>query len=145
VAVRGIPSRTSKPREPCQLTVAPGSGRNAPTATATGGAMVGTSVTHVHPRVGSNLIDPIEVQCSALQLALFRSHLRPHLSTVHCLRLRPCRMPSNKRQHTKTPSPKKRSTKRTRQTRSTTKEVHLPGGALQTSFPVIPQVPVDGM
>jgi hypothetical protein len=41
-------------------------------------------------------------------------------------------MAGNKRRNPKTPSPKKKSNKKARATDS--QEIHLPGGALQTSF-----------
>jgi hypothetical protein len=59
---------------------------------------------------------------------LISSSLRP----IFCLR-----MAGKKRCNPKTPSPKKRSNKKTRATQPVTQgdsEIHLPGGALQTSF-----------
>jgi hypothetical protein len=97
--------------------------------------------------VRSNPIDPVSISSSSPTCIVSKpsqsltAHRQVTSTSIHSLlpQPRPCRMPSNKRQHPKTPSPKKQSTKRTRQA---PKEVHLPGGALQTSFPVIP---VDGM
>lgn len=45
---------------------------------------------------------------------------------------------AKRRRNPVTPSPKKRATKKARATRATanTPDVHLPGGALQTVFPV---------
>lgn len=87
----------------------------------------------------ASLFVVFELSCFSSQYQLPR--LLSNLGSIITSRiLRPflLTMAGNKRRNPKTPSPKKRASKRARATRATaaTPDIHLPGGALQTSFRV---------